>query len=76
MVGMHSHYTGTWLEDDGEDGYIEHRVVWVKYKANDAWPEEWILLEVDGEEEHICDPVKWSKAENAFGDTALSYRGD
>jgi len=67
---MVDYYSGVWLEDDGEDGYIEHSVRWARYRQNDAWPEEWILLEVDGEEEHFCDPVKWAAAEKDL-DTGL-----
>lgn len=72
---MADYYTGTWLEDDGEEGYIEHHVKWARYKASQTEPEEWILMEVDGDEEHRCDKDKWAAAEKAFGDTALKYAG-
>lgn len=72
---MADYYTGTWLEDDGEEGYIEHHVKWARYKASQTEPEEWILMEVDGEEEHWCDKDKWAAAEKAFPFTALKYAG-
>ena len=71
---MVQYYKGTWLEDDGDGNYTSHEVVWVHYKADDTCPEEWILMEVDGKEEHFCDPEKWAAAEKELDIASLRIK--
>ena len=61
---MVEYFTGIWLEDDGDGNYTKHEVIWAKYRQTQDCPEEWILMEIDGKEEHFCDTVMWDKAEN------------
>jgi hypothetical protein len=58
------YFTGIWLEDDGDGNYTKHDVLWAKYSQSHDWPEEWILMEIDGKEEHQCDSAIWAQAEN------------
>jgi len=68
---MVEYYSGTYYHFDDDGDACEYHVIWAMGKPNRWAPEEWILMEVNGKEEHQCDEEVWRICEEARGQTAL-----
>lgn len=68
---MIEYYSGTFYDYDEDGAASEYHVIWACGKPNRWDPEEWILMEVNGKEEHQCDPGVWLFCEEARDKTAL-----
>jgi len=69
---MAEYYSGTVYVWDEDDNASEHKVIWASHEQGKPHPPEWFLMEVDGEEEHFCNPELWRYCVEAFEKTHLS----
>lgn len=68
-------FSGTFFDVDEDGEATVYKVLWAFGKLN-RWDEpDWILMEVNGKEEHECDEEIWQKCEEAREETALRYYG-
>jgi hypothetical protein len=67
--------SGTFFDLDEDGEATEYKVIWAFGKINKWDNLDFILMEVNGKEEHECDEDIWRKCEEAREETALRSIG-